>query len=76
MSLVEEYVMAKPKRNDIPAKIDQEVIRLAKIVAAYRSISLAEYLSERLRPLVESDLAKHQREEKREQRRTSTSVDN
>ncbi len=44
------------KRNDSPAKIDAEVIRDAKIVAAYREITLAEYLSELIRPLVARDL--------------------
>lgn len=45
-----------PKRNDAPAKIDAEVIRDAKIVAACRDITLAEYLSELIRPLVARDL--------------------
>jgi hypothetical protein len=44
------------KRNDVPVKIDAEVIRVAKIAAAYRELSLAEYLSERLRPLVADDV--------------------
>jgi hypothetical protein len=44
------------KRNDVPVKIDAEVIKVAKIAAAYRELSLAEYLSERLRPLVAEDV--------------------
>jgi hypothetical protein len=44
------------KRNDVPVKIDAEVIRVAKIAAAYRELSLAEYLSERLRPIVAEDV--------------------
>lgn len=44
-----------PKRNDVPAKVDAEVIRIAKTVAAFRGLTLAEYLSERLRPLVNED---------------------
>ena len=59
--------MPKPKRNDVPVKIDAEVVRVARIVAAYEETTLAEYLSERLRPLVQKDLEKHQR------RRTSDS---
>ena len=53
-------VMAKTKRNDRPAKIDAEVLRMATIVAAYRDQSIAEYLSELLRPLVTRDLREHQ----------------
>jgi hypothetical protein len=44
------------KRNDIPVKLDAEVVRVARIAAAYKEMSLAEYLSERLRPLVAQDV--------------------
>jgi hypothetical protein len=44
------------KRNDVPVKIDAEVVRVAKIAAAYKDMSLAEYISERLRPLVAEDI--------------------
>jgi hypothetical protein len=44
------------KRNDVPVKLDAEVVRVAKIAAAYKDMSLAEYLSERLRPLVSQDV--------------------
>jgi hypothetical protein len=44
------------KRNDVPVKIDAEVVRVAKIAAAYKDMSLAEYISERLRPLVAEDV--------------------
>jgi hypothetical protein len=47
--------MPKPKRDDEAAKIDREVLRVARAVAALRGITLAEYLSERLRPLVLAD---------------------
>lgn len=57
-----ETPMARTKRNDIPVKMDAEVIRVARIVAAYRDIPLAEYISERLRPLAVADLAQHQQE--------------
>jgi hypothetical protein len=53
--------VAKPKRNDEVAKIDSEVLRIARAVAALRGITLAEYLSERLRPLVLSDHAEEVR---------------
>ena len=58
--------MAKPKRNDVPVKMDAEVVRVARIVAAYQGVTLAEYISERLRPLAKADLAKHQRESRKE----------
>ena len=44
------------KRNDVVVKVDANVIRDAKVVAAFREVSLAEYLSELLRPLVSRDL--------------------
>jgi hypothetical protein len=44
------------KRNDVPVKIDAEVVRVARIAAAYKDMSLAEYISERLRPLVAQDI--------------------
>jgi hypothetical protein len=47
-------------RNDMQVKIDAEVFRKAKQVAFLRDITLAEYLSERLRPLVEADLVEEQ----------------
>ena len=36
------------KRNDVPVKVDADVIRTAKIAAAYKGLSLAEYLSDTL----------------------------
>ncbi len=59
-----EALMPKPKRNDVPVKVDADVIADARIVAAYEHVSLAAYLSERLRPLVAEDLARHQAEHK------------
>ena len=44
------------KRNDVPVKMDAEVVRVAKIAAAYKDMSLAEYISERLRPLASEDV--------------------
>lgn len=44
------------KRNDVPVKVDAEVIRVAKIAAAYKGKSLAEYLSDTLRPIVSQDV--------------------
>jgi hypothetical protein len=47
--------MPKPKRDDESVKIDRTVLQQAKIVAAYLGITVAEYLSDRLRPLVAED---------------------
>lgn len=44
------------KRDDVPVKVDAGVIARAKIAAAARGLSLAEYVSETLRPIVESDI--------------------
>ena len=51
------------KRNDVPVKRDAEVVRVAKIAAAYREQSLAEYLSERMRDIAAQDVEQeHTRE--------------
>lgn len=42
----------KPKRNDEPAKIDSDVLRMARLVAAFDNMPLAELLSETLRPIL------------------------
>jgi hypothetical protein len=44
------------KRNDVTVKIDKEVIAEAKMVASSRDQTLAEYLSNVLRPIVRRDL--------------------
>lgn len=67
MSFVAERPMTK--RNDTAVKIDAEVVRVAKIVAAYRSQSLAEYLTTRFAPLVNADLAEEQSKAAKESKR-------
>jgi hypothetical protein len=52
---------AMTRRNDLTVKIDAEVLRMAKVVASFKDISLAEYLTEALRPIVERDLKEHSR---------------
>ena len=52
----------RTKRNDIAVKVDAGVIASARVVVAHRNITLAEYLSDLLRPLVERDLKKTGRE--------------
>jgi hypothetical protein len=49
------------RRNDVAVKIDAGVVRMAKIVAAHKDISLAEYLSDTLRPIVEQELKDYSR---------------
>ncbi len=44
------------KRSDVNVKMDAEVARDCKLVAGARGISIAEYLSELVRPLVRRDL--------------------
>lgn len=44
------------KRKDVPVKVDEEVVRKARIAASYRGIPLAEYISETLRPIVDRDI--------------------
>lgn len=50
--------LGKPmvRRKDTQVKIDTEVVAEAKMVSASRNITLAEYLSEVLRPIVRRDL--------------------
>jgi hypothetical protein len=45
----------KMARNDLAVKMAAEIVKKAKHVAINRSVTLAEYLSERIRPLVEQD---------------------
>jgi hypothetical protein len=43
-------------RNDVAVKLDAQVVKEAKMVAAARDTTLAEYLSELLRPIVHKHL--------------------
>lgn len=45
------------KRNDVPVKVDAHVIARARIAASAKGISLAEYVTETLRPIVEKEIA-------------------
>lgn len=44
------------KRNDVTVKLDAGVVRKAKAVASLLDLTLAEYLSDLIRPLVDRDL--------------------
>ena len=57
------------RKRDIPvgtAKIEDPVLRDAKIVASYRGITLTEYLTEMIRPLVKRDLIREQAKKAKE----------
>jgi hypothetical protein len=56
--------MGRPKsnRNDITVKLDADTARMAKAVAAFRDITLVEYLTSIVKPVVEADIAKHFKE--------------
>jgi hypothetical protein len=57
--------MGRPKtstRDDVSIKYDRVLARRAKAVADSRRISMAEYLSEMTRPVVDGDYAKLLRE--------------
>jgi hypothetical protein len=45
----------KMARNDLAVKMAAEIVKKAKHIAINRGITLAEYLSERIRPLVDQD---------------------
>ena len=45
------------KRNDETVRVDADILRKARIVAAIKGLSLAEYLSEVLRPAVDREHA-------------------
>jgi len=49
------------KRNDEPVKVAAEVLRMGRIIAAIEDVTLAELVSETLRPIFEAKLAEHQR---------------
>jgi hypothetical protein len=53
--------MTKP-RNDVSVKIDAAVYRLARTAASWKGMSVAEYLSEVVRPIASRDVAKIDKE--------------
>jgi len=50
--------MPREKRDDVSVKIEAGIYRKAKMVAAYRDITMAEYLSDLLRRPVDRDYQK------------------
>jgi hypothetical protein len=47
--------VSKMARNDLAVKMGADVVKMAKHIAIDRGVTLAEYLTERIRPLVEAD---------------------
>jgi hypothetical protein len=46
----------QPRRNDVPARIDSDVLEDVRLVATFRKISISEYLSDIVRPIAKRDL--------------------
>jgi hypothetical protein len=55
-------VMPRPKRDDIAVKIAAPLYRKAKVIAAHRGVTIAEYLSSLLDKPLERDYQKFRRE--------------
>ncbi len=47
-----------PRRERMNVKVDAELVRKAKVVAAAMRITLSDYISALLRPQIESDLGR------------------
>lgn len=56
---VKAFMPKNPKRNDLITKVDAQVLRMARLIAAYEDIPISELLSEILRPALEKRLEKH-----------------
>jgi hypothetical protein len=48
---------AVPKRECMNIKVDAELVRKAKVIAAARHVTLSDYISRLLRGLIDQDLA-------------------
>lgn len=68
MAEVIDVPQKKSKRNDVATKVDQEVVRMARIIAAYEDRDIAEVVSETLRPIFQKRLADLQAEAVRNQK--------
>lgn len=66
MALAGTVLMPRPKRDDVTVKIDSKVYRQAKMVAAFRDIPIAEYLTDLLVKPVERDYQKLRQEMNKE----------
>lgn len=57
-----DATMAEKKRNDRAVKVEAEIVRKAQTICSFREITLAEYLSNILRPVVDREFEKFKRE--------------
>ena len=48
--------------GEVPVRIDEDVYRNARTVAAYRGISVSEYISANVRPIAAADMEKMAKE--------------
>lgn len=51
----------KSARDDISVKLDRTVVARGRFVAELRGLTLAEYLTEAIRPIVDRDFARESR---------------
>jgi hypothetical protein len=49
------------ERHDVSIKFDKALVAMARMVATAKGVSLAEYLSEAARPVIEKDFAREMR---------------
>lgn len=50
------------KRNEVSVKMDADVYRLVRTVAAWMGVNVSEYLSKSMAPIARRDMAKMQKE--------------
>jgi hypothetical protein len=55
-------VTMSDKRNKVSVKLDGDIYRLVKTIAAYRGVTIEEYLSEIVGPIAHRDWVKITRE--------------
>jgi len=55
-----------PQRNETSVKIDSDVYRLVRTVAAWRGVNVSEYLSEIVAPIARRDVQRMQKDLGRE----------
>ncbi len=53
---------AVAKRNEVSVKMDAEVYRMVRTVAAWKGVNISEYLSANMAPIARRDMAKMQKE--------------
>lgn len=59
------------QRNEVSVKIDAEVYRMVRTIAAWKGVNISEYLSEIVRPIARRDMAKVNKEASKDDRQDS-----